>query len=109
MIIRPKNPKLNVGKTVGKTGDRLEFNYANGVKTGPATYRFADGSVEVNFGIKSFKLFRCKRKFLNFNETIEFYLSGLLSLLSCNSFTIKQFTTKYENYFTNHKCGFYDF
>ena len=32
---------------LGSNGDRLEFTYINGVKSGPATYKFSDGSIEV--------------------------------------------------------------
>jgi hypothetical protein len=31
----------------GSNGDRLEFSYRDGVRSGPAVYYFADGSKEV--------------------------------------------------------------
>ena len=34
----------------GGNGDRLEFSYLAGVRSGPARYAFADGSVEVSTG-----------------------------------------------------------
>ena len=34
---------------LGSNGDRLEFTYINGVKSGPAKYKFSDGSIEVEY------------------------------------------------------------
>ena len=33
--------------TIGKAGDKVEFNYTKGIRSGPATYTFVDGSKEV--------------------------------------------------------------
>jgi hypothetical protein len=33
----------------GSNGDRVEFSYVAGVRSGPAVYHFADGSVEVSY------------------------------------------------------------
>jgi hypothetical protein len=32
----------------GSNGDRLEFSYKDGMRSGPAVYYFADGSKEVD-------------------------------------------------------------
>ena len=39
---------------LGSNGDRLEFTYINGVKSGPATYKFSDGSIEVELYLYNF-------------------------------------------------------
>jgi hypothetical protein len=54
--------------SIGSNGDRMEFRYEGGVKSGPALYYFADGSLEVSGANRHFHCSLCTADFPNGKE-----------------------------------------